>query len=160
MTKKEIVKTISEEIGLTQLKTKEIVQKTFDAIVETLVDDGRIELRNFGVAQLPPEAIVDGVIMDSAVVVESIRNLISNLKIKNRNVATSVSGHSLITKKIQLPLMTETELEEQIQWEAEQYIPFEIEEVNIDFQILGPLLDEEGQMDVLLVAVKKDIIKG
>jgi type IV pilus assembly protein PilM len=116
------------------------------------------ELRNFGMAQLPPEAIVDGVIMDSAVVVESIRNLISNLKIKNRNVATSVSGHSLITKKIQLPLMTEAELEEQIQWEAEQYIPFEIEEVNIDFQILGPLLDEEGQMDVLLVAVKKDII--
>ena len=52
MTKKEIVKTISEEIGLTQLKTKEIVQKTFDAIVETLVEDGRIELRNFGVLEV------------------------------------------------------------------------------------------------------------
>ncbi len=116
------------------------------------------ELKNFGIAQLPPEAIVDGVIMDSAVVVESVRNLVSNLKLKNRNVSTSVSGHSLIVKKIQLPLMTEAELEEQIQWEAEQYIPFEIEEVNLDFQILGPLPDEEGQMEVLLVAVKKDII--
>ena len=52
MTKKEIVKTISEEIGLTQLKTKEIVQKTFDAIVETLCEDGRIELRNFGVFEV------------------------------------------------------------------------------------------------------------
>ncbi len=56
MTKKEIVKTISEEIGLTQLKTKEIVQKTFDAIVETLVDEGRIELRNFGVFEVKKRA--------------------------------------------------------------------------------------------------------
>ena len=56
MTKKEIVKTISEEIGLTQLKTKEIVQKTFDAIVETLVADGRIELRNFGVFEVKKRA--------------------------------------------------------------------------------------------------------
>ena len=56
MTKKEIVKTISEEIGLTQLKTKEIVQKTFDAIVETLVEDKRIELRNFGVFEVKKRA--------------------------------------------------------------------------------------------------------
>jgi nucleoid DNA-binding protein len=56
VTKKEIVKTISEEIGLTQLKTKEIVQKTFDAIVETLVDEGRIELRNFGVFEVKKRA--------------------------------------------------------------------------------------------------------
>lgn len=56
MTKKEIVRTISEEIGLTQLKTKEIVQKTFDAIVDTLVTDGRIELRNFGVFEVKRRA--------------------------------------------------------------------------------------------------------
>ncbi len=56
MTKKEIVKEISEEIGLTQLKTKEIVQKTFDAIVKTLVEDGRIELRNFGVFEVKKRA--------------------------------------------------------------------------------------------------------
>ena len=56
MTKKEIVRTISEEIGLTQLKTKEIVQKTFDAIVETLVEDRRIELRNFGVFEVKRRA--------------------------------------------------------------------------------------------------------
>ena len=56
MTKKEIVRTISEEIGLTQLKTKEIVQKTFDAIVDTLVEDGRIELRNFGVFEVKRRA--------------------------------------------------------------------------------------------------------
>jgi nucleoid DNA-binding protein len=56
VTKKEIVRTISEEIGLTQLKTKEIVQKTFDAIVEALVEDGRIELRNFGVFEVKRRA--------------------------------------------------------------------------------------------------------
>jgi integration host factor subunit beta len=56
VTKKEIVKTISEEIGLTQLKTKEIVQKTFDAIVDTLVEEGRIELRNFGVFEVKKRA--------------------------------------------------------------------------------------------------------
>jgi integration host factor subunit beta len=56
VTKKEIVKTISDEIGLTQLKTKEIVQKTFDAIVETLVEDRRIELRNFGVFEVKQRA--------------------------------------------------------------------------------------------------------
>jgi type IV pilus assembly protein PilM len=127
-------------------------------IVELKHQKRRYELKNFGIAQLPPEAIVDGVIMDSSIVSESIRNLYANLKIKSRQVATSVAGHSLIIKKIQLPLMTETELEEQIQWEAEQYIPFEMDEVNLDFQILGPLADEEGQMEVLLVAVKKDII--
>ena len=56
MTKKEIVKTISEAIGMTQLKTKEIVQNTFDAIVETLVEEGRIELRNFGVFEVKERA--------------------------------------------------------------------------------------------------------
>ncbi len=56
VTKKEIVRTISEEIGLTQLKTKEIVQKTFDAIVEALVEEGRIELRNFGVFEVKRRA--------------------------------------------------------------------------------------------------------
>jgi len=127
-------------------------------IVELKHHKKRYELASFGVAQLPPEAIVDGVIMDSSIVAETIRNLYSNLKIKNKSVATSVAGHSLIVKKIQLPQMSEDELEEQIQWEAEQYIPFEIDEVNIDFQILGTLPEEEGQMEVLLVAVKKDII--
>ncbi len=56
MTKKEIVKTISDEIGMTQLKTKEIVQKTFDAIVQTLVEERRIELRNFGVFEVKKRA--------------------------------------------------------------------------------------------------------
>ena len=66
MTKKEIVKTISDEIGLTQLKTKEIVQKTFDAIVETLVDERRIELRNFGVFEVKSGAAAKLAILEPA----------------------------------------------------------------------------------------------
>jgi type IV pilus assembly protein PilM len=73
-------------------------------------------------------------------------------------VAIGVRGHSVIIKKISLPRMTQEELDESIQWEAEQYIPFDVKDVNIDTQILTPEADAAGQMDVLLVAAKKDMI--
>ncbi|NOZ84709.1 MAG: type IV pilus assembly protein PilM [Deltaproteobacteria bacterium] len=119
---------------------------------------GRAQLINFGVAPLPPEAIVDGALMNSTAIVEAIQSLTSSLKIKKKHVTISVSGHSVIIKKINIPLMTEEELEESIQWEAEQYIPFDINDVNIDVQILNPNPNDAGQMEVLLVAAKKDII--
>jgi len=115
-------------------------------------------LRNFGIAPLPPEAIVDGALMDSVTIVDSIKGLASALRIKSKDVVTSVSGHSVIVKKINIPTMTEDELEESIQWEAERYIPFDINDVNIDFQILGPTEGNEELMDMVLVAAKKDII--
>lgn len=114
-------------------------------------------LRHFGMIPLPPEAIVDGAFMDSASIVESIRSLVEGLKVRTKNVAVSISGHSVIIKKITMAAMSEVQLEESIRWEAEQYIPYDIEEVNLDFQILyepaGP-----DKMVVLLVAAKKDII--
>src|SRR5206468_2457245 len=88
---------------------------------------------------------------------EAIREAIENGKIKTKNVAAAVSGHSVIVKKVSLPAMSREELDEQIRWEAEQYIPFDVNEVNLDFQILGGGNDE-GQMEVLLVAAKKDLI--
>jgi type IV pilus assembly protein PilM len=114
----------------------------------------------FGVAPLPPEAIVDGALMNSTAIVEGIRQLVSQFKLKNREVAIGVSGHSVIIKKISMPRMTRDELEESIQWEAEQYIPFDVKDVNIDVQILTPPEQDTGagQMDVLLVAAKKDMI--
>lgn len=117
-----------------------------------------LSLLHFRMVPLPPEAIVDGAIMNSSAVVEAVTELISTEKIKNKDVATSVSGHSVIVKKIKLPQMTEEELEESIQWEAEQYIPFDITDVNLDVQILGPDEQNVGQMEVLLVAAKKDMI--
>jgi type IV pilus assembly protein PilM len=96
--------------------------------------------------------------MNSTAVVDGIQELFAAQKIKHKEVCTSVSGHSVIIKKINLPLMTRDELEESIQWEAEQYIPFDINDVNIDVQILNPVGDDAGQMEVLLVAAKKDMI--
>lgn len=121
---------------------------------------GSFELVNFRMVPLPPDVIVDGAIIDSAVVAESIREIIAQENIKTKDVVTSISGNSVIVKKIKLPMMTEDELEESIQWEAEQYIPFDINDVNLDVQILDLSTQEAdvGQMDVILVAAKKDII--
>src|SRR5256885_16131766 len=94
-------------------------------------------LHKFGLHKLPAEAIVDGAIMNSSAVVEGIRDLIARHKIKAREVVTSVSGHSVIIKKITLPSMTDDELSESIQWEAEQYIPFSVNDVFLDTQILN-----------------------
>lgn len=116
------------------------------------------QLKNVGIAFLPPGTVVDGALKDQGTVTNIIKNLVSNLGIKTKNVATSVSGHSIIVKNISLPVMTEKELEESIKWEAEQYIPFEIDDVNIDFQILGENPENKSQMNVLLVAAKQDFI--
>jgi type IV pilus assembly protein PilM len=108
---------------------------------------------------LSNEAIVDGAIMDSGLVIETIQRLFRNSRVRSKQVATSLSGHSVIIKRVSLPVMNEQELAESIQWEAEQYIPFDVEDVAMDYQILeGSSLSGEGNMDVLLVAVKKDKI--
>nr|WP_320050603.1 type IV pilus assembly protein PilM [uncultured Desulfuromonas sp.] len=107
---------------------------------------------------LPPEAVVDSSIMDSSAVVMAIRDLMARNHIKASDVTTSVSGHSVIIRKISLALMTEDELENSIQWEAEQYIPFEMSEVFLDYHILGPDPNDQGQMEVILVAAKKDFV--
>ncbi len=119
---------------------------------------GGYQLVTLGLAKLSAEAIVDNAIMDSQSIIDVVKNLVESLKVKTKNVATSVSGHSVIIRKIQLPIMTEEEMEASIQWEAEQYIPFEISEVNLDFQILGPDSNDASQMDVILVAAKKDFV--
>ncbi|PLX91373.1 MAG: pilus assembly protein PilM [Desulfuromonas sp.] len=117
---------------------------------------GGYQLQNMGMERLPSEAIVDNAIMDSTAVVDAIRTLLEEQKVKAKGVATSVSGHSVIIRKIQVPTMTEEELETSIQFEAEQYIPFEISEVNLDFQIVGTDEKDPSQMNVILVAAKKD----
>ena len=116
------------------------------------------ELELFDMVPLPAELIVDGSIIDSLRLVESLKELARKSRIKTTDVVISMAGHSsVIIKRVSLPEMTEEELSESIKFEAEQYIPFDIEDVNLDFQILGPK-EEPGQMDVILVAVKKDII--
>ncbi len=117
------------------------------------------KLNKFGLHKLPAESIVDGAIMNSSAIVEGIRDLLARHKIKGREVITSVSGHSVIIKKITLPSMSDEELVESIQWEAEQYIPFSINDVFLDTQVLSRAADDSGQMEVLLVAAKKDVVQ-
>jgi type IV pilus assembly protein PilM len=119
---------------------------------------GGYELELFDILPLPPELIVDGSIIDSLRLVDFLKELVKKAKIKAKDAVISLAGHSsVIIKRVSLPEMSEEELSESIKFEAEQYIPFDIEDVNLDFQILGPK-EEAGQMDVMLVAVKKEII--
>jgi type IV pilus assembly protein PilM len=119
---------------------------------------GEYALQGFGVAPLPPETIVDGTLMNSAAVVQAIQALLSEQKVKAKDVAIGLRGHSVIIKKITLPRMSREELDDAMQWEAEQYIPFDVKDVNLDTHILTPE-GVAGDMDVLLVAAKKEMIQ-
>lgn len=125
-------------------------------------------LKNLGIIGLPPDAIVEGAIKETEVVSSAIKNLFKNLKVRNKNVAISISGYSVIVKKISLEKKEDSELEAVIYDEAEQYIPFDINEVNLDFDTLAiPHGSSEAEeednvtsegMDVMLVAAKKDVV--
>jgi type IV pilus assembly protein PilM len=115
----------------------------------------------FASEPVPADAIVDGAIIDADAVVATIRRLFEGSKaFKTKEVCASLSGNTVIVKKITLPVMTEAELRDSIYWEAEQYIPFDIQDVNLDYQVLDPGTgpDSRGSMDVLLVAAKKEKI--
>jgi len=116
------------------------------------------ELKRFGMTEIPHGAIEDGTINDPESVAESIRQLFKAYNIKERNVAISIGGYSVIVKKIAVQTMDEEQLQETIHFEAEQYIPFDISDVNLDFQILGDNETNPNQMNVFLVAAKKEMV--
>ena len=116
------------------------------------------QLLNIALERLSPEAIVDGAIMDAGLVIDTIQRAFQSRKIKGGDVAIALSGHSVIIKKIAIPATSEEELAEVIPWEAEQYIPFDVQDVNLAYQVLKGASTGEGNMDVLLVAAKKDKI--
>jgi type IV pilus assembly protein PilM len=135
---------IGLDIGSSSVKAVEL-KKTKDGY----------ELVSFGVEPLAQDTVVDGAIMDAPAVAERISSIFDTQKIKLKDVATSVSGHSVIVKRVPMPVMAEDELYDRIQAEASQHIPFDIADVNLSHQLLEAT---ESQMDVLLVAVKKDKI--
>jgi type IV pilus assembly protein PilM len=122
----------------------------------------KLVLQKFGITPLDPEVIVDGTVMDAVRVVAAIKDVHQKTGVKIKNVALSISGHSVIVKKISLPQVPEEELKAQVRQAAEQYIPFDINEVNLDFHIMSQQQEqaEEGQpqMSILLVAAKKEKI--
>jgi len=117
-----------------------------------------IRLLKYGVEPLPPQSIVDGHVMNTGLVADALRKVFHDLRISQKEIALSISGNSVIIKKLNLPLMKQSEIEDQIQWEAEQHIPYDINDVEIDYNVIWRNQDL-GQMDVLLVAAKKDEIR-
>ena len=113
------------------------------------------ELEKIALEPVAPQVIVEGDIIDSVAVVDVLDRLLRGLRIRVNDVGISLSGNSVIIKKISVPSMSEEELSDSISWEAEQYIPFEIDEVMVDYETLAQS-EEKEDMDVVLVAVKKD----
>ena len=136
------------DIGSSSVKAVEL-KKTKDAF----------ELLSVGLEPLSPETVVDGAIIDALSVSAAIDRIYASQKVKNKNVATSVSGHSVIIKKINLPMLEEDELYDQVYADAGQYIPFDIADVSLDYQVLEPSPAGDTQ-EVLLVAVKRDKINN
>jgi type IV pilus assembly protein PilM len=134
------------DIGSSSVKVVELKRK----------GDG-YELVNLGMESLGQDTVVDGAIMDSFTVSTAIETIFTQNKIKTKNVATAVSGHSVIVKKISVNAPTEEEVANAIPYEAQQYIPFDMADVNLSYQVLGPATAGPG-FDVMLVAVKRDKI--
>ena len=111
-----------------------------------------------GAEPLPRGAIVDGAIVDRDVVTGAIRKVFADHAIRNPRVAVSLAGNAVIVKRVTLPGMSPDELRNSIYWEAKRCLPFDVEEVNMDYQVLTPSADAAGEraLDVLLVAAKKD----
>jgi type IV pilus assembly protein PilM len=122
----------------------------------------RYRVTAFGTASVPKGSIVDGAILDASAVTEAIREIFQNKAFTSKEVVASLSGNAVIVKKISLPAMTDDELAGSIGWEAEQHIPFDIQDVNLDYQIVDRTGQDgsKGAMEVLLVAAKKEKING
>src|SRR5258705_251935 len=113
---------------------------------------------NWGISAPLAEAIVDGEIMDRQLVTDAITNLLESRGIKSRNVVAAVSGRAVIVKKITMNRLSAEDAQQAVYWEAEQHVPYDINDVSLDFEILGPSLQDPKQMQVLLVAAKKDMV--
>lgn len=118
---------------------------------------GDPEITKIATSPLVPDAIVEGEVMDPVLVAETIRTVADEAGLGKSSVVAAVGGHDVIIKKIQMDRMDDAEARELIRWEAHQHVPFDMESVQLDFQILDPGGDEP-QMSVLLVAAKRELI--
>ena len=128
-------------------------------LVETAIEKSSYRLLNLGIAPLPPKAIQNNMVADSSSVVNAVRTLIQEHRIKATNVISAVPGRAVIMKKVQLPRQEDEELEANVEFEANNVIPENLQNVNLDYQVLG-YLDGGNKMEVLLVAVKKEIVNS
>jgi len=116
------------------------------------------EVESMAIVPLPRDAIVENTVIDSMVVSQALLDVIEIAKPKTRRAVISVSGNAVIIKVIQVPTVTEFDLETQIEFEADKHVPYDIDEVYLDFQIMGVSPEEPEMMDVVLVACKREIV--
>ena len=128
-------------------------------MVEAAVDKTGCHLLNAGVMPLPPGAVQNNMVAEGHLVAEAIRKLIQAHGVKSSKVISAVPGRAVIIKKIQMPRQDEDELEANVEFEANKLIPENLENVNLDYQVLG-YLEGGNKMEVLLVAVKKEIVNS
>ena len=127
-------------------------------LVQITHGSGGPVLTKVGMTSVVSDAIVEGEVMDPTVVADAIKGLLASAGIKTKKVVTAVGGRDVIIKKIAMDRMKEVEARELIRWEAEQHVPFDMDNVELDFQILDP--EAEGlQMTVLLVAAKRELVE-
>jgi type IV pilus assembly protein PilM len=117
------------------------------------------ELVKVAVVPLITDAIVEGEVMDPAIVAEAIQSALTMAEVKGKRVVTAVGGRDVIIKKIQVERVKEQQARELMRWEAEQHVPFDMESVELDFQILDPD-DTAPEMTVLLVAAKRELVES
>ncbi len=123
------------------------------------LNEERPVITHFAMKDLPPEAIVDGEIMDRELVIQTIQDCAAEAEIPDEPVASAVAGRAVIVKKIVMDKMSEEDAREAIYWEAEQHVPFDIDDISLDFQVLQEDVGAD-QMELMLVAAKKDMILG
>ena len=116
-----------------------------------------ISLMNFGIEPVPPQSIVDGVVMNHSAVVDAIRNLTRRIHLRGKGMAIAISGNAVIIKRLTIPAMDGPALDEQMEWEVRQNIPFSREDVVVDHEVLVQQTPQ-GQMEVLLVAAKREVV--
>jgi len=137
------------DIGSNSLKAVELRPNGKDAY----------SLAAYGFEEISPEWIVDGALVESGPIANAIERIFTNQHIHNNRVVTSISGHSVIVKKISIHSRDEENLAESVWWEAGQHLPFDIDDVNFDFQVIGENRATE-MLEVLFVAVKKDQVQA
>ncbi|MCD4848072.1 MAG: pilus assembly protein PilM [Candidatus Aegiribacteria sp.] len=128
-------------------------------VVQLTGSSKSVTLSNYAIQELSPGTIVDGEVVNREHLIDTVHDVVrqAGIKTSSKNIHSAVSGRSVIVRRIPMEKMSEQEARQAIQWEAEQHIPFRIDEVSLDFKIINPEISP-GQMEVLLVAAKKEVV--
>jgi type IV pilus assembly protein PilM len=135
------------------------ISSTGIKLVELSLSRSNYELKSLALVPLPRDAIVENTIIDSGAISQALLEAVKIARPGTRNVALAVSGNAVIIKTVSMPTVTEFELEAQIKYEADQYVPYDIDDVFLDFYIQGVSADDPELMDVVLVVCKRDVVE-